>query len=69
MSGEPETDMRSQVPQPANMSRFSAYSVQIGDDDEARREEFVLELSDEDAFIVHRVSFREGQAVGYGFDD
>ena len=34
-----------------------------------RRAEFVLELSDEDAFIVHRVSYRAGQTVDYGFDD
>jgi len=48
---------------------LSTYSVQIGDEDATRREEFVLGLSDEDAFIVHRVSFRAGQPVDYGFDD
>lgn len=51
------------------VSRLSTYSVQISDDDATQREEFVLELSDEDAFIVHRVAFRAGQPVDYGFDD
>ena len=61
--------MTSRVEQSVVVSRLSTYSVQIGDEEETRREEFVLELSDEDAFVVHRVSFRAGQPVDYGFDD
>lgn len=61
--------MQSRVDQSVDVSRLSAYSVQVGDEEETRREEFVLELSDEDAFIVHRVSFTAAQPVDYGFDD
>ena len=61
--------MKSRVDHSVDVSRLSTYSVQVGNDDETRREEFVLELSDEDAFIVHRVSFAGGQPVDYGFDD
>jgi hypothetical protein len=31
--------------------------------------ERVLELSDDDAFVVHRLSFTAAQPVEYGFDD
>ena len=51
------------------VSRLSTYSVQIGDDVATQRGEFVLELSDDDAFAVHRVSFSEGQPFEYGCDD
>lgn len=52
-----------------NVSQLGIYSVQIDDDIATQREEFVLELSDKDAFIIHRVSFKQGQPVEYGFDD
>ena len=61
--------MTTRVDQSVTVSRLATYSVEIDDDDATRREEFVLELSDEDAFVVHRVSFREGQPFEYGFDD
>ena len=51
------------------VDQLSTYSVQIGDDDATQREEFVLELSDEDAYVVHRVSFKAGRPVNCGFDD
>lgn len=60
--------MKSRVDQSVNVSRLSTYSVQVGDEEETRRKAFVLELSDEDAFIVHRVCFSAGQPVDYGFD-
>jgi hypothetical protein len=61
--------MKSRVDQSVDVSRLSTYSVQMGDDDQTRREAFVLELSDDDAFIIHRVSFSSGQPVDYGYDD
>jgi len=61
--------MASRVEPSVTVSQLSTYSVQIDDDDATQREEFVLELSDDDAFIVHRVSFRAGQPIDYGFDD
>jgi len=61
--------MASRVEPSVVVSRLSTYSVQIGDEEATRREEFVLELSDQDAFVVHRVSFRAGQPLDYGFDD
>ena len=51
------------------VSQLSIYSVQIGDDGATQRNEFVLELADDEAFIVHRVSFKVGHPIDYGFDD
>ncbi|MFN0051486.1 MAG: hypothetical protein ACKV0T_04800 [Planctomycetales bacterium] len=49
---------------------LSVYSVEIGTDDETGRQEFVLELSDDDAHEIHRVQFRAGEPVDYdGFED
>jgi hypothetical protein len=61
--------MKSRVDPSVDVSRLSTYSVQVGDDEETRRDAFVLELSDEEALIVHRVSFTAGQPIRYGFDD
>jgi hypothetical protein len=61
--------MRSRVDDGAEISRLSTYSIEIGSAEETARREFVLELSDSDAIMIHRVSFRAGEAVDYGFDD
>jgi hypothetical protein len=61
--------MRRRVGESIDLSRLSVYSVEIGTDDETGREEFVLELSDDDAFIVHRVAFRAGEPFDYGAGD
>ncbi len=61
--------MRPQVERSVDVSRLSTYSVQIGNDEETKEEQFVLELSDHDASIIHRVSFKSGQPIDYGFDD
>src|SRR4051812_1731879 len=58
----------SRVEKSIDVSRLSTYSVQIGNDEETDREEFVLEISDQDAVIVHRVSFTAGQPIDYVFD-
>ncbi len=61
--------MASRVEPSVIVSKLSTYAVQIDDDDATHRGEFTLEMSDDDAFIVHRVSFRAGQPIDYGFDD
>ena len=61
--------MQSRVDQSVDVSRLSVYSVEIGSVEETGRREFVLELSDEDVIVIHRVSFRADEPVDYGFDD
>jgi hypothetical protein len=61
--------MVSRVEPSVVVSNLSTYSVQIDEDAATQRGEFTLEMSDDDAFIVHRVSFRAGQPIDYGFDD
>ena len=48
---------------------LSIYSIEIGSDYETGSQQFVLELSDDDAIVVHRVLFRAGEPVEYEFDD
>ena len=61
--------MRSRVDAGVDVSRLSVYSVEVGSDAECQREIFVLEMSDADAIIIHRVSFTGAEPVSYGFDD
>jgi hypothetical protein len=61
--------MRSRVDASVDLSSLSVYSLEIGSDEETKRQEFVLELSDSEAIVIHRVSFRADEAVDYGFDD
>jgi len=61
--------MQARVDQSVDASRLSVYSVEIGSVEETGRREFVLELSDEDAIVIHRISFRADEPVDYGFDD
>lgn len=61
--------MRSRVEQGIDVSALATYSVAMGSTEETARREFVLELSDSEAIVIHRVSFREDQPVEYGFDD
>jgi hypothetical protein len=61
--------MRPRVDQTVDVFQLSVYSVEIGNDEQTGRREFVLELSDEDANVIHRVSFRADEATDYGFDD
>src|SRR5262245_45128897 len=60
--------MRSRVEQNVDVSSLSVYSIEIGDDDQSRRESFVLEMCDESAHIIHRVSFIGSEPQDYGFD-
>lgn len=61
--------MRSGAHEGVDVSTLSTYSIEIGSQEETVRQEFVLELSDEDAFEIHRVYFSGDQAVDYGVDD
>lgn len=48
---------------------LSVYSLEIGADDDVAADRFVLELSDADQDLIHRVSFHAGQPVAYTCDD
>ena len=61
--------MRSRVDPGIEVSSLSVYSVEVGSDDESRQQRFVLEMSDADAIVIHRVSFSSGEPVDYGYDD
>jgi hypothetical protein len=61
--------LRSRVDQCVDVARLSIYSIEIGDEAETAHQQFVLELSDDDAVVVHRVVFRGGEAIDYGLDD
>ncbi len=61
--------LRSHAEKTIDPSRLSVYAVEIGGGEETKRQEFVLELSDNDAFVIHRVSFRAGEPVDHGTDD
>src|SRR4051794_40654436 len=49
--------MRSRVDPGVDVSRLSVYSVEVGRDVESRQQRFVLEMSDAEAIVIHRVSF------------
>ena len=61
--------MRSRVDPGVEVSSLSFYSVEFGSDDESMQQRFVLEMSDAEANIIHRVSFCGSEAVDYGYDD
>ena len=48
---------------------LSVYSIEIGSDAQCQLEKFVLEMSDENAFVIHRVRFSGPDASYDGFDD
>jgi hypothetical protein len=49
---------------------FHAFPLtQLRYPEETWRREFVLELCDSEAIVIHRVSFRAREPVDYGFDD
>jgi hypothetical protein len=61
--------MRSRVDGGVDVASVSVYCVELGGAEESKRGQFVLELSDSEEDLIHRVSFRGGQAVDYGCDD
>ena len=58
-----------QADPPANLSRMTIYSVEVGSEAEIATGQFVIELSDSDANQIHRVEFKNGQPSVYGVDD
>ena len=61
--------MKSRIDGSLEASNTSVYSVEIGSDDECKQARFVLEMSDPDAFVIHRVSFSGSEPVDYTYDD
>ena len=52
-----------------DVERLSIYSLEIGTEVEVQSERFVMELSDADAIVIHRVSFESGTPIHYTHDD
>jgi hypothetical protein len=53
----------------SDVTRLSVYSLEMGTEAETQSGRFVLELSDADASVIHRVSFRDGAPAHYTHDD
>ncbi|MFO1492518.1 MAG: hypothetical protein U1F77_01455 [Kiritimatiellia bacterium] len=60
--------MRTRVEPGVEVADLSVYSVEVGSNDESRRQRFVLEMSDSEAIVIHRVSFCGSEAIDYGYD-
>src|SRR6185369_17398197 len=58
--------MRSHADPDIDVSQLSVYSIEIGSDEDCRRQDFVLEMCDKEAHLVHRISFSGKNAVDYG---
>ena len=54
---------------PDNLADMTIYAVNIGPDEEIASGQFEIELSDDDAFEIHRVVFNDMKPVGYEIDD
>lgn len=54
---------------PENLSTMTIYSIEVGLENEIASGQFVIELSDAEADIIHRVEFRNGQPETYVSDD
>lgn len=52
-----------------DVSILSTHAVVIGDDNETQDSRFTLELSDPNAWVIHRVEFCGERPLLYGFDD
>lgn len=61
--------MRSRAEHGIDVSHLSVYAVEIGSEAESLGERFVLEMSDEQAILIHRVPFAGIEPMNYGFDD
>jgi hypothetical protein len=54
---------------PVDVTQLHIYSIQIGTEEECRKEKFVIEFADDDAHYIHVVWFEAGQPYEYGCDD
>lgn len=52
-----------------DLNSLTIYALEIGTEEELERGEFVLELSDKDAYEIHRVEFKGLIPSIYGIDD
>ena len=52
-----------------DIEQLSVYSIEIGTDSDVESERFVIELADDDAILIHRVSFESGTPIHYTYDD
>jgi hypothetical protein len=52
-----------------DVSILSTYGIDIGDSAETEDGRFTLELSDPNAWVIHRVEFCGDSPILYGFDD
>lgn len=60
--------VRRQSEQGPDVGELRLYSIEIGADDDVEAERFVLELSDTNEIVIHRVSFAFGRPVHYTYD-
>lgn len=61
--------IRSETNDGVDVSILSAYTVDIGDLAETEDVRFTLEMSDPNAWVIHRVEFCGDRPLLYGFDD
>ena len=54
---------------PKNLRELTIYAINIGLDEELEKGQFEIELSDEDAFEIHRVIFKNMKPIDYEVDD
>lgn len=52
-----------------DLNSLTIYALEIGTEEELEKGEFVLELSDKDAYEIHRIEFKELVPSQYGIDD
>ena len=63
------TFIRTETNEGIDVSILSTYAVVIGDDEETKEGRFTLEMSDPNAWVIHRVEFCGDRPLLYGYDD
>lgn len=61
--------IREESAEGVDVSILSTHAVEIGDQSETEDGRFTLEMSDPNAWVVHRVEFCGDRPLLYGFDD
>lgn len=61
--------IRAETAEGVDVSILSTHAVEIGDQSETEDSRFTLEMSDPNAWVVHRVEFCGNRPLLYGFDD
>ena len=52
-----------------DVSAFKIYSIEIGDEEEIRKNMYVIEFSDEDANEIYRIQFKKDLPASLAVDD